>query len=206
MTISSNNKHRLGNVTFSVGGRCLLFLLLLFGARGSSAAQPVPCATAAWKDAPPKAVVDVSLSKSKIHTGEWALVTFRITNCGSFPFYIPKAIQDVEWHGGFQDIVTGPPNAKGQHSVAAGDYGPDYHPDVLKEVKESWILLMPGAFYGGTVRLNTAPESPGTWKVVARRNPPRVTDKLREQLQTELKFPVLLQPVDSNPVYLKVVK
>ncbi len=203
--ISSNRKIRL---TSEVGSceSCLLLVLFLFGILGGSAAQPVPCALTAWKEAPPKAVVDVSLDKTKIHIGEWALVTFRITNCGSFPFYIPKAIQSVEWHGGFEDIVTGPPNAKLRHSVAAADYGPDYHPDVLKEVKESWILLMPGEFYGGTVRLNTAPESPGTWKVVGRRSPPRVTDDLREQLRRELKFPVLFDPVDSKSIYFKVVQ
>jgi hypothetical protein len=150
--------------------------------------------------------VDVSLNKTKIRTGEWALVTFRITNCGSFPFYIPKTIQNFEWHGGFEDIVTGPPNAKVLHSTGAADYGPDYHPDVLKEIKESWILLMPGQFYGGTVRLSTAPMSPGTWKVVGRRSPPRVTDERRDQLRTALKFPVLFEPVDSKPIYLKVVK
>lgn len=144
----------------------LPLLLLLSASLASSAEQPVPCAATVWKEAPPTAVVDVSLNKTKIHTGEWALVTFRITNCGSFPFYIPKTIQNVEWHGGFEDIVTGPPNGKVHHSVAAADYGPDYHPDVLKEIQESWILLMPGQFYGGTVRLNTAPMSPGTWKVV----------------------------------------
>ena len=46
--------------------------------------------------------------------------------------------------------------------VEAADYGPDYHLDVLKEIQESWILPMPGDFYGGTVQLHTAPASPGT--------------------------------------------
>lgn len=181
------------------------FLSLLSSVCVGSAAQTIPCAATVWKEAPSKAVVDVSLNKTKIHIGEWPWVTFRITNCGSLPFYIPKTIQNFEWHGGFEDIVTGPLNAKAQHSGgAADDFG--YHPDVLKEIKESWILLMPGQFYGGTVRLNTAPMSKGTWKVVGRRSPPRVTDELREQLRTALKFPVLFEPVDSNPVYFKVVK
>ena len=191
---------------FKAAGFLLPLLLLSSGVLASSAEQPVPCAATLWKEAPPKAVVDVSLNKTKIRTGEWALVTFRITNCGSFPFYIPKTIQNFEWHGGFEDIVTGPPNAKVLHSTGAADYGPDYHPDVLKEIKESWILLMPGQFYGGTVRLSTAPMSPGTWKVVGRRSPPRVTDERRDQLRTALKFPVLFEPVDSKPIYLKVVK
>src|SRR5207247_3563568 len=133
-------------------------------------AQLQPCTPAGpWKEAPPKAVVEISLSKKTIHACdktktlecEWGAATFRITNCGSFPFYIPKTTRNVEWHGGFEDMVTGPFNSKGGLGMgAAADYGPDYHPDVLKEIQESWILLMPGDFYGGTVQLHTAPGSP----------------------------------------------
>jgi len=155
----------------------------------------------------PKAVVEISLNKKKIHLREWVSVTFRITNCGSHPFYIPKAIGNVEWHGGFEDIVTGQFDTKGVlRMVEATDYSPDYHADVLKEIQDSWILLMPGDFYGGTVPLHTAPVSPGTYKVVGRRSPPRLSDELRKQLAAALKFPVLLELVDSEPVYLKVVK
>ncbi|HYA64539.1 MAG TPA: hypothetical protein VED66_15150 [Candidatus Sulfotelmatobacter sp.] len=138
---------------------------------------------------------------------EWGMATFRITNCGSRPFYIPKTIRNIEWHGGFTDSVSGPFDAKGAVSRGeAADYGPGYEPDVLKEIKESWLLLMPGDFYGGTMRLHTAPLSPGTYKVVGHRCPPRLTDEVRGQLASALKFPVLLEDVDSQPVYLKVVK
>ena len=181
-----------------------------------AAAQSQPCVPARpWKEAPPNAIVEISLTKKKIRACdkanprecEWAAATFRITNCGSSPFYIPKTIRNVEWHGGFEDIfVNGPFDAKALHRGETADYGPDYHPDVLKEIKESWILLMPGDFYGGTVQLHTAPLSPGTYKVIGRRCPPRLTDELRSQLASALKFPVLLEDVDSQPVYLKVVK
>ncbi len=196
--------------------RFLLFLLLSCGLSTCASAQLLPCPfTERWQQAPPKAVVEISLTKKKIHACdqarprecEWpAAATFRITNCGSFPFYIPRTIRNVEWHGGFEDIVTGPFDAKVLHSGEAADYGPDYHPDVLKEIKESWILLMPGDFYGGTMKLHTAPTSPGIYKVVGRRCPPRLTDEMRSQLASALKFPVLLENVDSQPVYLKVVK
>lgn len=66
--------------------------------------------------------------------------------------------------------------------VEAADYGPDYQLDVLKEIQESWILLMPGDFYGGKVQLQTAPVSPGTYKVAGRRCPPRLSNELRRQL------------------------
>ena len=176
----------------------------------SPAQQPDP-----GKRLRPKAAVEISLTKKTIHECdktkprecEWETATFRITNCGSFPFYIPKTIRNVEWHGGFEDIVSGPFDAKGAlRSNEAADYGPDYQPDVLKEIQESWILLMPGDFYGGTMRLHTAPVSPGTYKVVGRRCPPHLTGELRGQLASALKFPVLLENVDSQPVYLKVVK
>jgi hypothetical protein len=197
--------------------RFSLSLLLSSGLWTCATAQTQLCApTGPWKEAAPKALVDISLTKKKVHVCdktkprecEWAAAaTFRITNCGSFPFYIAKTIANVEWHGGFEDIVSGPFGTAGAlHTGGAGDYGPDYHPDVLREIKESWILLMPGDFYGGTMRLHTAPLSPGTYKVIGRRCPPRLTYELRSQLASALKFPVLLENVDSQPVYLKVVK
>ena len=194
--------------------RPLLLLLLSFSLSTVGSAQSPPCVpTGPWKEAPPKAVVEIALSKKTIHACdhskpsecEFAAATFRITNCGSFPFYIPQAIGNVEWHGGFEDIVSG--SLEGAlHTTEAADYGADYHPDVLKEIKESWILLMPGDFYGGTLDLHTAPAAPGTYKVVGRRCPPRLSDEERGRLATALKFPVLLENVDSQPVYFKVVK
>jgi hypothetical protein len=198
-----------------MSSRFSLSTFLCFALWTCATVQSQPCVpTGPRKEAPPKAVVEISLTKNKIHACdqtkprecEWPAMTFRITNCGSFPFYIPKTIRNVEWHGGFEDIVSGPFDAKILRSVEAADYGADYHPDVLKEIKESWILLMPGDFYGGTMRLHAAPASPGTYKVIGRRCPPRLTDELRSQLASALKFPVLLENVDSQPVYLKVVK
>src|SRR5450755_1320057 len=196
--------------------RFSLSLLLSCGLSTCATAQLQPCIpTGPWKKAPPKAAVEVSLSKKTIHVCdkakprecEWGTATFRIANCGSFPFYIPKTIRNVEWHGGFEDIVSGPSDAKGAlRSNEAADYGPDYHPDVLKEIQESWILLMPGDFFGGTMPLHTAPVAPGTYKVVGRRCPPRIADEIRGQLTSALKFPVLLENVESQPVYLKVVR
>lgn len=196
--------------------RLWLFLLSSCGLSIFATGQSQQCVpTAPWKKAPPRAEVEISLPKKTFHACdksrprecEWAKATFRITNCGSFPFYIPKSIDNLEWHGGFEDIVSGPFDLQGAlHTGGAADYGPDYHPDVLKEIQESWILLMPGEFYGGTLYLHTAPLSPGIYKVVGRRCPPRLSDELRVQLDSVLKFPVLLENVDSQPVYLKVVK
>lgn len=192
-----------------------LFLLLSCGLSTTATAQSQPCVpTGPWTKSPPEARVEISLPKRTIHVCaktrprecEWAKVTFRITNCGSFPFYIPKTISNVDWHGGFEDIVSGPDAAGGVHRNEAADYGPDYHPDVLKEIQESWILLGPGDFFGGTIDLHTTPFSPGIYKVIGRRCPPRLTDEVRSQLDDALKFPVLLENVDSQPVYLKVVK
>jgi len=111
-----------------------------------------------------------------------------------------------EWHGGFEDIVTGSFGRNGPlREQGSADYGADYHPDVPKEIQESWILLMPGEFYGGTMALRTAPTAPGVYKVIGRRVPPQLSDDIKANLSS-LKFPVLLEPVDSEPLYLKVVK
>jgi len=195
--------------------RLSVSLLLSFGLSTCAAGQLQPCTpTGPWKESPPKALVEISLTKKTIHACdktkprecEFAKATFRITNCGSFPFYIPKTIGNIEAHGGFQDIFVSGPLEGALHAGEAVDVGIGYHPDVLKEIQESWILLMPGDFYGGEWGLHTGPVSPGTYKVVGRRCPPRLSDELRGQLASALKFPVLLEDVDSQPVFLKVVK
>ena len=66
----------------------------------------------------------------------------------------------------------------------AADYGPDYHPDVLDEIQESWILLMPGEFYGGEFSQPTHRGSitRNVQSGLAGRCPPRLSDELRGQL------------------------
>lgn len=148
------------------------------------------------------AEVEISLNKTTVRVGETPLITFKITNRGSIPFYIPKTIQDVDFRGGFQALVSGPPQAKWRSTGGAADnFGPV---DVAKEIEESWILLSPGDFYGGTRPLNTVPLSPGTYKVVGRRNPPRLSEDLKEKIRSGLKFLVLLDDIESTPLYFRV--
>jgi hypothetical protein len=135
--------------------RFSLSLLLSCGLSTCATAQLQPCTpTGPWKEAPPKAVVEVSLTKRTIHVCDrtkprecdWGTATFRIANCGSFPFYIPKTIRNVEWHGGFEDIVSGPFDAKGGlRSNEAADYSPDYHPDPRQSRPELTRWLGVGA-------------------------------------------------------------
>jgi len=160
------------------------------------------CSLPIDEKAAPQAVVDVSLDRETVRPGEAPLVTFRITNRGFVPFYIPKTIETFDFRGGFQAIVTGPPHAKMRQSGGAADHF--HYVDVAKEIGESWILLWPCDFYGGTRRLSAVPMSPGSYAIVGRRNPPRLGDNLKEKLRTTLKFPVLLDAIESQPIRLEV--
>jgi len=160
------------------------------------------CSVPIDQKAPPKGVVDVSLDKTTIKVGETPLVTFRITNRGSIPFYIPRTIEDFDFHGGFQALVTGPADAK--WSATGGTVDHFHYIDVAKEAEESWILLWPCDFYGGTRPLGTVPMSRGTYTIVARRNAPRLAEDLREKLHNTLKYPVLLDSIESGPIHLSV--
>ncbi|HTY85591.1 MAG TPA: hypothetical protein VMB19_15330 [Silvibacterium sp.] len=162
------------------------------------------CSTPIDKEAAPKAVVEVSLDKASIHVGETPLITFRITNRGSVPFYVPRAIEDFDFHGGFKAIVTGPPNARWNSTGGAVDHF--HYIDVAKEIEESWVLLWPCDFYGGARPLATVPMSPGTYTVVGRRNPPRLGDDLKAKLRSTLRFPVLLDALESQPISLRVTE
>jgi hypothetical protein len=155
---------------------------------------------------PVKAEVQIFMSAGKISLGEKIKVTFQIKNTGSTPFYIPQRVDDLDTYGGFAAIVCGPTDAKLLERKGAVDFPPGERRNVVKEVEESWLLLFPGDFYGGVRPLHITILSPGTYRIVGRRNPPRLTEEERERVRTELKFPVLLEPVDSKHVVLVVTK
>jgi hypothetical protein len=156
---------------------------------------------------PAMAEVQVAVSPNECRVGTVVNVTFEIKNTGSVPFYIPMVVEDTGSLGGFDVQVTAPDGAKALRTVMAGDPVPGWPRDILSEIKERYIILRPGDFYGATRPLNAfIPLSPGTFKIVARRTPPRLSTEERNKLRTSLKLPVLLDVLESPPTYLKVLK
>src|SRR5882672_8617743 len=103
--------------------------------------------------------------------------------------------------GGFEVLESVPPGARAIHTVRAGDPGPGgWQRDYLKEAREGWIVLHPGEFYGGRVPLRSfLPLSTGRYKLVAKWHPPSLTEKDKEQLRSGLKFPPILDAIESPP-------
>jgi hypothetical protein len=169
------------------------------GTRAQSLADP-------GERVPFKAEVQIFTSTGKSSLAEKIRVTFQIKNTGSTPFYIPQRVDDLDTYGGFAAIISGPADAKLLERKGAVDFPPGKRRNIVKEVEESWLLLFPGDFYGGVRTLHTTILSPGTYRIVARRNPPRLTEEEKERVRTELKFPVLLEPIDSKPASLVVTR
>jgi hypothetical protein len=153
-----------------------------------------------------EAEVQLFTNTAKSRVAENINVTFQIKNTGSTPFYIPQRVDDLDTYGGFAAIVTGPSDAKLLERRGAVDFPPGERRNVVKEIEERWLLLFPGDFYGGVRPLRTTILSPGTYRIVAKRIPPRLTEEERERVRTELKFPVLIEPIESKPVFLLVTK
>ncbi len=150
----------------------------------------------------PQAEVLVSGAK-RSRVGERPTLTIQIKNVGKRPFYITRAIECFDYHGGFQVVVTPPAGARMNHSVAAGNYFGRV--DIMKEAQD-FILLVPGALYGGTITSLDQPLSPGIYRITVRRIPLLISDGTKEKLRTGLKFPVLLNTVESAPISWKVSK
>ena len=150
----------------------------------------------------PQAEVLVSCAK-RSRVGERPTLTIQIKNVGKRPFYITRAIEAFDYHGGFQVVVTPPAGARMVHSVAAGDYFGRV--DIMKEAQD-FILLVPNAMYGGTITSLDQPLSPGTYRISVRRVPLLISDGMKEKLRTGLKFPVLLNTVEAAPISWKVSK
>jgi hypothetical protein len=181
------------------------FLTFLLGAIGPLHGQSV---TNSEKNGPPKARIQFSTKTKESRVGDLIYGTFQIENVGAQPFYITSTIRDLDdGNGGFDAVLIGPRNAQ-MISVDGGgpSFPPGYHRDIVRDVREHWLLLFPGTFYGGTGALRTIPMSPGAYKIFAKRNPPRMTEEEKERLRTELKYPVLVDNLESPVVSLVVVK
>ena len=154
----------------------------------------------------PKAEITVSLMPSKCKLGGPVNVRFKIVNTGMVPFYIPPIIEKFG-RSGFDVEVIPPPSSKGiMKVVTAGDpgAGPEFN---IQEEAARWIVLRPGDFYGSTQPVDKVLlPSAGKYKVVVRHTPPRLSEVDKARLKETLKFPVLLDTIDSEPVVLEIVK
>lgn len=149
----------------------------------------------------------LSLSPKVARVGDRIRVTAQIRNVGEAPFYISKSMRMADSHGGFMLVVTSPPGA----SVASvmgesgwADRAPGFRPDALTEAKEHYLLLSPGAFYGGKLALPVVPMSPGRYKIELMRIPSVLSVEIQRQIQDAFAFPVLSETVVAQPMYLQV--
>jgi hypothetical protein len=154
----------------------------------------------------PKAEIDVSTVPTKCKVGQPVYVHFQITNTGSIPFYIPPIIDDFGLLGGFGFQVLPPPGQKFLGSARAADWGPGPQRDIL-QVAANWIILRHGDFYGATRPVNEILlPSPGKYRIVVWHHPPILSDAEKVQLRENLKFPVLLDTIESKSAVLEIVK
>jgi hypothetical protein len=136
--------------------------------------------------------------------GQALTVTLQMKNVGKTPFYITKALELLDYHGGFNVVVTPPVGARMDGGARAGDHFGKV--DIIKEAQDSCILLMPGEMYGGTITSLAIPHTPGTYRIVGRHIPLIVTEDVREKLRIALKFPMLFDTVQSKPESVSVVE
>jgi len=180
----------------------LTFCLVVIGSlHGQSVAD-------SGNEGPTKARIQFSTKAKQTRVGDLIYATFQIENVGTQPFYIAPTVRDLDdGNGGFDAVLTG---TLGAQMVSMGGGGPSfprgYHRDIVTVVREHWILLFPGDFYGGTGPLRTIPMSAGTYKIVAKRTPPRMTEEEKERLRMELRFPAFMDTLELPPVSLEVVK
>jgi hypothetical protein len=152
----------------------------------------------------PKAEVRVCPIKKVVRPREDVVLRFEIVNTGNVPFYIPPVVDISTPEGGFKAVVIAPSEARVEYSQGAADFKGDGPRDVVGQVRDHWLLLLPGEFYGGTVSAGIVLSNSGTYKIVGRRDPPRFTEREKELLHRVLKFQVLEVPVESAPIELMV--
>jgi len=150
----------------------------------------------------PNAEVLIS-SEGRSRVNEPLKITLQVENVGKIPFYVTPAVQVFNYLGGFEVVVVAPTGASVRGGAAAGDFAGRI--DIMEDAKR-FVLLAPGAMYGGTIATLTVPMSPGTYRVVGKRIPLLVSESAKEKLRSGLPFPVLLDLVESKPIAVTVTE
>jgi hypothetical protein len=113
----------------------------------------------------PQVRVHLETDKGHYKLGEKIVVTYYVENVGSDIVYVPNRNGQMKNNQGWIDIeVLGPLQPYGQGTVL--DLFGGRPADVAKWIRETWVPLRPGSFYGAKAELLFPPKVPGRYRVV----------------------------------------
>jgi hypothetical protein len=153
-------------------------------------------------------MLSVSLTTSK-HTyvlGEKIHVKYEIENVGETPFYIPKGIEPIGNARGcvILDVRT-QPGRDGIVETHNIDQTTEYweNRNIREEIRDNWLLLRPGHFYGMTTTLKFTPLKSGRYWIVAKHASGQVSEKEKALIANQ-DYPLLLGTHASKEIEIEV--
>ncbi len=152
-----------------------------------------------------KAEVTVSPTVRSYQVGEPIMLKFEITNTGTQPFNIPAIVRKSTPDGGFTTRVV-EPKVRAEFAQGSADFPPNYGRELTTGSTERWLLLLPGEFYGGIIPAGVRILEPGVYHIVAQRDPPKIAEKERVAIESILKHKILVQPIESKPLAIRIVR
>lgn len=161
---------------------------------------------------PAIANLELQSLKAEYRAGEKIQVEYKIQNVGGAPFYMNPNVAQV---GGMDAGVRLALFDEAGNPVSGQIVGdvpvPDYSkvPDLCAYIRERWLLLRPGMFYGlNTYYPTIVTLRPGRYRLLAtyfNNLPSLVTPAQRESMDS-LPYPVLVKELQSRDVWFTVVK
>jgi hypothetical protein len=151
----------------------------------------------------------IETDQSIYRAEEKIAITYRISNVGADPVYVNQEIRLLNgWDAGVRINVYDAQDNKVAGSIMGHLPIPDYDKeDVVKYIREKWILMFPGSFYGmRTFYFSGCRLAPGRYKIVATYFS-NILDKLTSAQVASLDklgHPFLAGDLTSNEVRVEV--
>lgn len=169
-----------------------------------------------WCQAPATAGLQarVSLSPSKrvYKLGEPIILSYRVENAGSEPFYVYPNFNLSDGSGaGFGVTIEDDKGKPIRRYVVSESFPTPYNRllKVAEHIRTEWILLYPKAFYGASNSYNDRPpQKPGRYRITGaywNRIPDWLSEEQRQSLR-DLEHPILTGVHWAKPVWIEVRK
>jgi hypothetical protein len=160
-----------------------------------------------------KLEVEISSNKSAYRAGEPIIITIILRNKTKNVVWVSKPIGVGRDPGQFYVDAVGPDGVllRNESPVTAGSAPSKRSKDsLLQDFLCYHVPFFPGEFWGLSRSLEDAfisPKSPGKYKITAKYLAEPLRDLSKNQtdtLQRELKFPIQMEPVISEPLIIEI--
>jgi hypothetical protein len=159
----------------------------------------------------PRPALTISPKQHVYRSGERIAFEYRIENTGKIPFYLNPSLEQVSgMDAGVRVMLFDEQGRRVGGQIVGDTFPPDYKnmTDIVEYVQGKWFLLRPNMFYGASSYYPTVNKlTPGKYRLTATYFSNILyfaQASQRQELSKRLRYPLMVDTVDSNEIWIRV--